>query len=206
MYRGQQMNIHSIAKQKLQTISKESLVKEMGYNSTKKGLQTLDKFLESATLSDWLLSGYYDFKYTAEDFFKKFCDVLKLDEVLVKEQLKNEKKIIDEKKSFSRCYIYINTNFKRTTEPIFALAMMESARRIKPNAEKFLFKSDKEVFAIVSDIVKTNYKETGGELKMWGKIVNYVYHHKDGKSYVFNVNGDLMAGAKVCESFAVIRV
>jgi len=67
---------------------------------------------------------------------------------------------------FKRCYIFVNTNFKRKNEPIFALAFMESGRRISIPKEQFAFKSDDEIFELVSKIVKKHYKENEGKLQL----------------------------------------
>lgn len=45
---------------------------------------------------------------------------------------------------FRNSYIFVNTNFKRTTQPIFTLAIFESQRLIKIREEKFICKSEAE--------------------------------------------------------------
>ena len=46
---------------------------------------------------------------------------------------------------------------------------------------------------------------TKGELPMWDNIVNYAYHHKDGKVYVFDTDGNLTE-QEVEESLATLSV
>ena len=109
-------------------------------------------------------------------------------------------------RSFEKCYIFVNTNFKRKNEPIFALAFMENRRHLSVPKEKFTFKNDDEIFALVSQIVQRHYEETKGELPLWEKIDNYFYHHKDGKVYTFDRSGTMIKNSNVNESRAIISI
>jgi len=88
-------------------------------------------------------------------------------------------------------YVYVNTNFKRTSEPIFVLAIMECIRRLKVK-DKLLFQTDDEIFKTISKTVRSHYKENNGKLNVWGDIINYNYHHYNGKQYVFDKNGNVI--------------
>jgi len=111
-----------------------------------------------------------------------------------------------ELRKFHHCHIFVNTNFKRTSQPIFALALLESRRRIKIDAKELTFKSLDEILVIVSSIVKSHYKETQGDIGIWGKAVNYVYHHYDNKTYLFNHNGNEIENIVINESRAVLSL
>lgn len=41
-----------------------------------------------------------------------------------------------------------------------------------------------EIFLLISNMIKTHYAYIGGSIKIWGDIVNYVYHHNDNKVYI----------------------
>jgi len=109
-------------------------------------------------------------------------------------------------RSFEKCYIFVNTNFKRKDEPIFALAFMEHVRRLAIPKEEFAFKNDEEIFASVSQIVQKHYEENKGKLPLWGKIDNYYYHHKDEKVYTFDNNGMVIENDDINESRATISI
>ena len=109
-------------------------------------------------------------------------------------------------RSFEKCYIFVNTNFKRKNKPIFALAFMENRRHLAIPKEKFAFKNDDEIFALVSQIVQQHYRETKGKLPLWGKINNYFYHHKDGKVYTFDRSGTMIENSNTNESRATISI
>jgi hypothetical protein len=173
------MNIQNALKNKLQFSSKEQIAQKLEYSSTAKGIQAIDAFLDSKNLYVWLHSGYYDFKYTAEGFLKKLCLILDIpyDELSIELQ-----QLSIEVQQLSSNYIFVNTNFKRTTEPIFALAFLESKRRLKVPTK------DLEV---VSKIVRQHYIENNGVLNIWGKIKNYVFHSAN-KTYIFDTDGNLV--------------
>jgi hypothetical protein len=101
-----------------------------------------------------------------------------------------------EREKFLFCDIFVNTNFRRKNEPIFALAFCESSRHLKIPKDDLLFKTDEEIFAIIGDIIKQHYIETDGILAVWGKIVNYFYRHTDGNRYRFDTDGNLIIDEK----------
>jgi len=123
-----------------------------------------------------------------------------------KEYTKEELEIKKELSKFKNSYIFINTNFKRKSEPIFVLACCERLRNIVLDKNKLIFKSDDEIFDIISIVIQENYINTKGKAAIWGDIVNYVYHHNDGKTYVFDTNGKKIENIKVFENRASLRL
>ncbi|MEA2091327.1 MAG: hypothetical protein U9O83_03050 [Campylobacterota bacterium] len=200
------MNLHNIVKIKLETSSSEELIQKLQYSSIKRGLKTLEAFLAYENLHSWIHSGYYDFKYTAVEFYEQLAKALNISSEDINSELQKQKKYQREVDKFKNCYIFVNTNFKRTTQPIFALAISESSRRIQIKAEKLVFKKDTEILAIVSDIVKAHYEQTQGVVGIWGKIVNYVYHHSDNKSYKFDIDAKEIENITVKESHATLTL
>jgi len=67
----------------------------------------------------------------------------------------------------------VNTNFKRSSQPIFVLAFMEGLRNIL--IDRTSFENKKEELAYIRNYVKKHYKENSGKLELWGKIQNYIY-------------------------------
>ncbi len=199
--------MRQIIKTELDKTSTIEVVLKMGYQKAEKGLKTMNAFLKSKSMYDWLSSGHYDLKYTAEQFVEKLCSTLDLAPNLLNDELANYEKTVKEYQKWEEAYIFVNTNFKRQSQPIFALALMENYRLIFPNEEKLIFKSDKEVLAIISDFVSSHYQSNKGELKMWGKIDNYIYHHCDSKTYTFDIKGKLLKDAPgISEDHATISL
>jgi len=102
-------------------------------------------------------------------------------------------------------YICVNTNFKRKGQPIFALAFSESERRLKIPVENLLFKTESEVLNIVSNFIVNHYTTTKGDIGIWGKAVNYVFHH-NGKRYNFGTEGNPIYNIDVPETMATLNL
>ena len=191
------MNIHNTIKNQLQFSSKEKIVKQLGYSSIQKGLKTLDSFLESEDLYTWIHSGYYDFKYTAKQFLVKICSILDLSIDEVKKEIALQTSKHKDLKILNSSYIFVNTNFKRTSEPVFALVFLESSRRLKVETAQL---------ESISLIVKEHYIKNNGQLNIWGKIQSYIFHH-DNNTYTFDVNGKLIENnQEVLESKAILTL
>jgi len=173
--------------------------------STKKTQEALKKFISSKDLHSWLHSGFYDFQYTALDFFNKLCEIIDIDKDRVEQALLDDKKYHAEVKKFQDSYIYVHTNFKRKGEPIFALAFLESQRRLKVPVENLLFKTEDEILKSVSDFIVNHYITTNGDIGIWGKALNYVFHH-NGKEYIFDTEGNRIYNRDIVETMATLHL
>ena len=52
-------------------------------------------------------------------------------------------------------------------------------------------------------MVVKHYSNSHGTIGIWGEIKNYAYHHRDGKVYIFDTDGQLIKDAEVIENRAV---
>jgi len=199
------MKIEEIVKSKLVITPKSEIVNKLGYASGKKALKTLDKFTNSKDLYNWLHSGFYDFKYTALSFFKKLCEIIDIDKEIVDKALLDDKKYHAELERFKDSFIYVNTNFKRKGETIFSLAISESQRRLKIPVENLLFKSESVVLNSASDFIVKHYTTTKGDTGIWGKAVDYVFHH-NGSKYNFDTKGNRIYNIDVLETMAILKL
>lgn len=194
-------------KEKIKLHNKTLIAKELGYSNSTKFEITLNKFLQFSTLYEWFQCGHYDLVNTAEDFFIKLSKALKIDEDTINNEIENITLYKKEIEKFKDSYIFVNTNFKRKNEPIFALALCENQRRISLyKIENLLFKTIDEIFEILSIEIKKHYLLNKGTLKIWGKINSYQIH-LFGKIYVFDINGNLQINDEiVCENRAVLEI
>ncbi|WOE71046.1 hypothetical protein RZR97_05575 [Hydrogenimonas thermophila] len=200
-------NIYDKIKDRVEKLSKEKVAKQLGYNSSQHSIKAIDKFLSYDDLYSWLYeSGFYDFKYDSKQFLKKICNVVGIDEIEIDKEIQKQIALKKEIDKYKNSYIFVNTNFKRKSEPIFALAFCEPKRRIKINPKEFAYKSDEEIFQMISQMVVKHYNKTNGILPLWGKIVNYVYHHCDSKAYIFDPNGKRIEDAEVRENLAIVTI
>ena len=58
---------------------------------------------------------------------------------------------------------------------------------------KLVNQSKESIEAYVAHRIKEHYAMTQGYLEMWGKIHLYILFHSDGKKYIFNIHGNLLA-------------
>jgi len=199
------MKIEEIIKSKLIIIPKNEIVNKLGYSSTKKALEALNQFSNSKNLYNWLHSGFYDFKYTSLSFFQKLCEIIDIDKNIVDKALLDDKKYHAELERFKDSYIYINTNFKRKGEPIFALAFLELQRRLKIPLKNLLFKTESEVLNSASDFIVNHFSIKKGDTGIWGQAVNYVFHH-NGNKYNFDTDGNRIDDTGVPETMAALKL
>ncbi len=190
----------NVINEKLKIQDKVKIIQAMGYKNVKKGLITLEKFLTCKDLASWLREGHYDLVFTGEDFFIKLCDLLEIEQNLYLGEIEIAKDYNNALHQLKPTYIFVYTDFKRKNEPIFALACLESTRRLNIDKKQILYKSSEEIFALVTSMIREHYVNNEGELKVWGKIQNYVLHLQ-GEKYVFNTQGAFVDGERknICQ-------
>lgn len=103
-----------------------------------------------------------------------------------------------ELRKYEDVYIYIGTNFKRTTQPIFALALLQGTRYMKiPDKSIFCSKGLDEQLKIAGDIARDNYKK--------GAYLAYIWkRYRLQALFAFNTNGEFM-NQEINEQVTTIR-
>jgi len=195
--------------EKLNSLSKDEIynvIDKLKYKgSYNKALEKIES-LKNDSLKKYLEKPHFDFYYSSKEFLYKLTEILGLNVEKIKKEVKEIDDYLTKISKLPQPYIFVDTNFKRANQPIFALAFMEGVRRIKINKEEVYNKPLEEVLKNISEFVKKHYKENQGKLPMWGKIHNYVYHHIDGKSYIFDKDGNLKDNDKIIESEATLKI
>jgi hypothetical protein len=194
-------------KNSLQTADVKTLAYKLGYSNTNVFEKTLKKFTGSPTILQWIENGHYDFVNNGETFLKKITNILGFDNAILQKELDYITLYKEEEQKFKSSYIFIDTNFKRESEPMGALTICEHFRRISLyKVEKFLFKSTNEILELLKIDIKKHYKKNQEGLNIWGKIVSYQLHLL-GEIYLFDTNGELKIDQiPVIESKAEIRI
>jgi len=166
-------------------MNKKEICKKLGYHNPKKCLEKLE-YLEKNGIENFLKHNFkYDFILSSELFLKKVLEMYG-DE----EDMKLFKKT-KEKLSRSSGNLFINTDFKRISEPIFVLAMMEGVRNI--SIDKREFENIEEELEYIKNFVKNHYQKNNGTLKIWRNIVSYIYTSDSfDKKIVFDTEGNII--------------
>ena len=186
------MKLHKIIKQKLAERSVDAVLKEMGYKGLKVGHKTLNAFLNTKNVYEWLKEGHYDLKYTSESFLWRLVEVLGIPEDVAAVDIDKAKKRSQTLMMMRDPHLSAETNFRRNEEPIFVLIFLSAKRNIAINKESLVYKADKDVFEKVGTLIRKHYAEYNGELPVFGKITHYLYSHTDGKTYTFTTEGKLV--------------
>ena len=186
------MTLEEKIREKINTTGKDTLLKAMGYHHLEKGRKRLDVFLEAPSIFAWLMHGSFDMKYDSKAFLKVLGKVLHISEREIEETIISSEKRSKELDEMEEPYIFVDTKFKRNNEPIFALAFMESKRRIKLDKVFCIYKSKQNILDEVIRLIQKHFEDNEGRLKLWGKIDLYVYHHIDGSRYIFTPDGKLL--------------
>lgn len=198
-------NLLKEIKIKLNGVKKEAIVSALGYCNKKKGIKRLNLLLTLDNTEEWLKRSGYDFVHSNKSFLIKLCDSLDIKEDYYMETINKTTHKLKLLSQMPQPYVFINTNFKRQSQPIFVLAFLENQRRIYINKIK-VFESNDDGLSIVKEIVKNNYNKTNGRLTMWGEIDNYIYHVND-KKYILSRDGEIQSGkAEIFESKATLRI
>jgi len=147
--------------------NKREFCRKLGYYNLAPCLEKLE-YLEKYGIEKYLKKNFkYDFVLGSELFLKKVIEMYGCEEdIKIFEKVR-------EKLSRKPGYLFVNTNFKRTTQQIFVLAFMEGLRNLSIDRKEF--ENKEEELEYVKKFVKNHYKEHSGELKLWGKIQNYIY-------------------------------
>ena len=201
------MTLLQTIKQKLQTTSQKKLLKQMGYDSLKTGQKTLQSLLDADDIYQWIKTGHFDFKYTSKAFVKTLCkvqEVSEIDYVLVLDAYEQRAQKINHE---SYSFIYVNTDFVRTSESVMVLAILEGKRRVWLDKEVLFDMSKDEIIFHVSKLIQEHYQAVKGTLTLWGEIKNYVLHYKDEESVIFDVDGNVLLNkSPIRESKAVVKL
>lgn len=153
-----------------------SLLYLMGYrHPTLKSRQRLRTVLADSMLG--LRSSAFDFRYSSDAFVKALADALGADKIFVELELAEIRQQIETYENRFVPRIFVDTGFRRTTQPIFALAACEHQREIGLSDDEmaqYERASVPERIRILCERVRRHYIEHSGFLGIWGFIQHYV--------------------------------
>lgn len=182
------MTLQRLFKERLAVIEDKELSKRLGYRTTAKVMVRVDEIINSRYLG--LDKSGFDLRYSTPELVRKLAEVLSIPALLcdtVIEEIQAE--LLAENNKFSP-YIFIETDFKRKSEPVFMLAALQSQRYL-PIEEKTQSLSLNEQLDVVSQQIKVHYQQQTS-LKLWGEIQKYVFNYNESSALQFSTKGELL--------------
>ena len=172
---------------KLLQCSKENLQKALGYSSSTKLQQTLQKFLASKDIYSWIHSGFYDFCHSNDSFLKGVAKLCGFKYENLQDELVQQQKYYNALESIPP--LRVHTNFKRDkAQSITPLIFASRVLYVKVDPQEFVFASKEQTIKLLQNYIAKHQKQTHGILPIFGKITSYSFKFQDEVLY-FNVDG-----------------
>ena len=184
-----------------QTSDKKALSKALGYVREQNFTRALANLEAAKSLDEFIAKGHFDWAHSSETLILALSKHFSLS---IDAELSEVQKLYNERIKFKGSYIYIDTNFKRKNEPIFALAMAQHLRYISltPFLDELCFKTLDEQLNIISKVVKDYYHKTKS-LPVFGEITGFKLYLL-GKNYSLDTNGNF-TDKEIAEQVATIK-
>ena len=184
-----------------QNSDKKALSKALGYVREQNFTRALANLETAKSLDEFIAKGHFDWAHSSETLILALSKHFALN---IDAELGEVQKLYNERVKFRGSYIYIDTDFKRKGEPIFALAMAQHLRYISltPFLDELCFKALHEQLKVISKITKSYYQKTQ-TLPIFGAITGFKLYFL-GKDYSLDTNGNF-TDKEIAEQVAVIK-
>ncbi|MCD8213964.1 MAG: hypothetical protein LUC34_07995 [Campylobacter sp.] len=178
------------------------LSKQLGYVRERNFAMGLYRLNLATDLADFLQRGHFDWCHSSQTLIFALARLYKLD---ITHELQDALTLNDERRKLANAYIYIDTNFKHTSEPIHVLSVAQGYRYIglKPIVDELCFKSLQERLEIIGKVVKLHFEQTK-TLPIFGEITGYKACFC-GEAYSFDTHGEL-SDKEIFEKVATLRI
>ena len=184
-----------------QNSDKKALSKALGYVREQNFTRALANLEAAKSLDEFITKGHFDWAHSSETLILELSKHFALN---IDAELGEVQKLYNERVKFRGSYIYIDTDFRRKGEPIFALAMAQHLRYISltPFLDELCFKALDEQLKVISKITKSYYQKTQ-TLPIFGAITGFKLYFL-GKDYSLDTNGNF-TDKEIAEQVAVIK-
>ena len=184
-----------------QNSDKKALSKALGYVREQNFTRALVNLEAAKSLDEFITKGHFDWAHSSETLILALSKHFALN---IDAELSEVQKLYNERVKFRGSYIYIDTDFKRKGEPIFALAMAQHLRYISltPFLNEFCFKALDEQLKVISNITKNYYQKTKTQ-PIFGAITGFKLYFL-GKNYSLDTNGNF-TDKEIAEQVATIK-
>lgn len=184
------MDFQQKLNQAVNSLGKENVLNELGYSKpNQKHISRLNNILSSPVLG--LDGTWFDLKYSNSEYIKKLAEICGFNSKIVEEFIQRTEEKLDSEKHAFKPYIFINTGFKRTTQPIFALAACEHLRYLTLPKD-LIDKPVLQQLAIVHEKIDKHLEKTSGSVGIWGNVISYLYVYDRGSALEISPTGKIL--------------
>lgn len=139
--------------------------------------------------------GGFDFKFSDLEFLQHLSRLLGIDLDAYSAEIELIQRELEERRTAFRPYVFIDTGFQRTTEPVFVLALFESKRRIMLD-EAIRKMPLNQLVRYVQSMVSKHFHEHDGRLGVWVSIQRYLFNYAEGVLFVIYPDGSVQQEIK----------
>lgn len=172
------------------SVPRERLLPLMGYApDDDKASARVQTVLDSPFYG--LESSHFDFKYGGVGFLQALGRALGIDDTALETEIERVQTQLRAESDAFRPYLWVDTQFKRQNQPIFALAFCEPHRYLYFSKRTALQPLSEQLREVRQRIL-SHMRQTGGEVVLWGRVHRYLYYYAEGKALVFSTDGELL--------------
>ena len=186
------MTLHNTIKHKVSLRDREELFVAMGYGQLRARHSWLDTLLAAKSIHYWIKRGRNDPEYGSRSFLIALGQALGIESAKIQQSIDDSSQRIRDAESLDRPYIFVDTHFVKSNQMVMAPVSLNRHRNLMLDEDDILYQEIATVQEKVGEIIRKHYQDNNGKLMMWGKIQTYVYHHNDGTSYQYDVDGTLL--------------
>ncbi|WP_404296938.1 hypothetical protein [Halomonas sp.] len=189
-------DISQDVQQRAAQVPADELLTRMGYRTI--GPKARDRL--SRVLADPLLglaTPEYDFHLASRAFSQALCQALAMEPDEYLPALDAIEAYLEEERQAYKPWLFVDTGFKRSDRPgtaIFILAMIESKRRLRLPPDTFRLPWEQQLQR-AQQVVRQHMADTGGELKIWGRIQRYLFCYAEDQMLELSPNGEVVGDA-----------
>ena len=187
------MSLQSQMQAKLRQHDTDSVLRQLGYAPDNR--QALERLL--TTVEDdyyGLDQSRFDFRYSGADFLRALCRQLDLPPEPVEAEINRVQNELKAETTAFKPYLWVDTHFRRSTQPLFALAACESQRYL-PLDWRLPQRPEAEQLSTVRALIEKHWQATEGDLGIWGQIQAYWYYYAKEQYWLFSPQGEWLEEA-----------
>jgi len=183
------MSLQQLFKAHLDEQSPQIIAKQLGYCTTDKITARIESMINSRYL-DLDKSGF-DLRYSTPNLIRKLAEIFAIPSLLCDKVIEEiEAELLAKRKRF-KPYIFIETDFKRTSQPVFILAALQSNRFLTVD-EAICERPLNDQLEPIQEQIKDHYRQQP-VIDMWGKVKQYVYYYDENLVLIFSTTGQLLS-------------